>query len=223
LKKNIFVALDFNSLDKAIDATKKIRDKIAGVKIGTELYAICGTEGLKKFKELGVEIFLDLKLHDIPNQVKKTVAAINSLKSVKYLTVHTSGNYEMLKAAQEAAGSIELLGVTVLTSQSNLEGVGVKNSVGNQIKLLVNLAIKAGVSGVIASAQDVSLIRSLSKELKIFCPGIRSGEDKQDQKRVMSYAGFSKIADDKCLAVIGRPIIEGDPVQNIKKIIQSAQ
>ena len=223
MKKNIFVALDFNSLDKAIDATKKIRDKIAGVKIGTELYAICGTEGLKKFKELGVEIFLDLKLHDIPNQVKKTVSAIDSLKSVKYLTVHTSGNYEMLKAAQEAAGSIELLGVTVLTSQSNLEGVGVKNSIENQIKLLVNLAIKAGISGVIASAQDVSLVRSLSKELKIFCPGIRSGEDKQDQKRVMSYADFSKIADDKCLAVIGRPIIEGDPVQNIKKIIQSAQ
>ena len=223
MKKNIFVALDFNSLDKAIDATKKIRDKIAGVKIGTELYAICGTEGLKKFKELGVEIFLDLKLHDIPNQVKKTVSAIASLKSVKYLTVHTSGNYEMLKAAQEAAGSIELLGVTVLTSQSNLEGVGVKNSIENQIKLLVNLAIKAGISGVIASAQDVSLVRSLSKELKIFCPGIRSGEDKQDQKRVMSYADFSKIADDKCLAVIGRPIIEGDPVQNIKKIIQSVK
>ena len=223
MKKNIFVALDFNSLDKAIDATKKIRDKIAGVKIGTELYAICGTEGLKKFKELGVEIFLDLKLNDIPNQVKKTVSAIASLKSVKYLTVHTSGNYEMLKAAQEAAGSIELLGVTVLTSQSNLEGVGVKNSIENQIKLLVNLAIKAGISGVIASAQDVSLVRSLSKELKIFCPGIRSGEDKQDQKRVMSYADFSKIADDKCFAVIGRPIIEGDPVQNIKKIIQSAK
>jgi len=223
LKKNIFVALDFNSLDKAIDATKKIRDKIAGVKIGTELYAICGTEGLKKFKELGVEIFLDLKLHDIPNQVKKTVSAIASLKSIKYLTVHTSGNYEMLKAAQEAAGSIELLGVTVLTSQSNLEGVGVKNSIENQIKLLVNLAIKAGISGVIASAQDVSLVRSLSKELKIFCPGIRSGEDKQDQKRVMSYADFSKIADDKCFAVIGRPIIEGDSLKNIKKIIKSAQ
>tara|TARA_B100000287_G_scaffold346200_1_gene333737 strand:- start:111 stop:782 length:672 start_codon:yes stop_codon:yes gene_type:complete len=223
LKKNIFVALDFDSLEKALSTTKKLKDQIAGVKIGTELYAICGTEGLKKFKELGIEIFLDLKLHDIPNQVKKTVSAIASLKSIKYLTVHTSGNYEMLKAAQEAAGSIELLGVTVLTSQSNLEGVGVKNSVEDQIKLLVNLAIKAGISGVIASAQDVSLIRSLSKELKIFCPGIRSGEDKQDQKRVMSYADFSKIADDKCLAVIGRPIIEGDPVQNIKKIIQSVK
>ena len=223
MKKNIFVALDFNSLEKALDATKKLRNQIAGVKIGTELYAICGTEGLKKFKELGVEVFLDLKLHDIPNQVKKTVAAIATLKNVKYLTIHTSGNYEMLKAAQESSGEIELLGVTVLTSQSNLEGVGVKNSVKDQIKLLVNLAIKANLSGVIASAQDLPLVRLLSKELKIFCPGIRSGEDNQDQKRVMSYANFSKISDDKCFAVIGRPIIEGDPVQNIKKIIQSVK
>ena len=224
MKKNIFVALDFNSLEKALNVTNKIKDEIAGVKIGTELYAICGIEGLKKFKEFGVEIFLDLKLHDIPNQVKKTVSAIASFKGAKYLTIHTSGNYEMLKAAQEAAdGSIELLGVTVLTSETNLEGIGIKNSVGDQIKLLVNLAIKAGISGVISSAQDISIIRSLSKELKVFCPGIRGSEDKQDQKRTMSYANFSKIADDKCFAVIGRPIIDGDPVQNIKKIIQSSK
>ena len=223
MKKNIFVALDFNSLEKALNVTKKLKDEIAGVKIGTELYAICGTEGLKRFKELGVEVFLDLKLHDIPNQVKKTVAAIATLKNIKYLTIHTSGNYEMLKAAQESSSGIELLGVTVLTSQSDLEGLGVKNSVKDQIKLLVKLAIKANLSGVIASAQDLSLVRSLSKELKIFCPGIRSEGAKQDQKRVMSYANFSKIADEKCFAVIGRPIIEGDPVQNIKKIIQSAE
>ena len=222
MKKNIFVALDYNSLEKALDTTKKIKDQIAGVKMGTELYAICGTEGLKKFKDLGVEIFLDLKLHDIPNQVKKTVTAISSLNTAKYLTIHTSGNYEMLKAAQTAAaGSIQLLGVTVLTSQSNLENIGVKNTVEEQIKLLVNLAIQAGISGVIASAKDINLVRALSKELKIFCPGIRSEGDNQDQKRVMSYADFSKIADDKCFAVIGRPIIDGDPVQNIKKIIQS--
>ena len=223
MKKNIFVALDFNSLDQALDTAKKLKDQIAGVKIGSELYAICGTEGLKKFKQLGVEIFLDLKLHDIPNQVKKTVAAITSLKNVKYLTIHTSGNLEMLKAAQESSADTELLGVTVLTSQSNLDGIGIKNSVKDQIKLLVNLAIKANLSGVIASAQDISLVRSLSKEIKIFCPGIRSGDNKQDQKRVMSYADFSKIADDKCFAVIGRPIIEGDPLKNIKKIIKSAQ
>mgnify|MGYP001255713770 FL=1 len=223
MKKDIFVALDFNSLDKALDTTKKLKDQIAGIKIGSELYAICGANGLKKFRELGLEIFLDLKLHDIPNQVKKTVAAIASLKTIKYLTIHTSGNLEMLKAAQESSDGIELLGVTVLTSQSNLEGIGVKNSVKDQIKLLVNLALEANLSGVIASAQDVSLVRSLSKKVKIFCPGIRSGDAKQDQKRVMSYADFSKIADDKCFAVIGRPIIDGDPVQNIKKIIQSVK
>ena len=223
MKKNIFVALDFNSLEKALDVARKLKDHVAGIKIGTELYAVCGNEGLKKFKDLGLEIFLDLKLHDIPNQVKKTVTAINILKSVNYLTIHTSGNYEMLKAAQENSSEIELLGVTVLTSESNLESIGVKNSVKDQIKLLVNLAIKAKLSGVIASAQDIELVRSQSKDLKIFCPGIRSGEEKQDQKRVMSYSNFSKIADDKCFAVIGRPIIEGDPVQNIKKIIQSVK
>tara|TARA_B100000700_G_scaffold305707_1_gene380029 strand:- start:3131 stop:3802 length:672 start_codon:yes stop_codon:yes gene_type:complete len=223
LKKNIFVALDFNSLDKALETTKKLKDEIAGVKIGSELYAISGVEGLKEFKKLGVEIFLDLKLHDIPNQVKKTVSAINSLNIAKYLTIHTSGNLEMLKAAQDSASGVKLLGVTVLTSQSNLKDVGIKNSVKDQTKLLINLAIKANIKGVIISAQDISLVRSLSKDLIIFCPGIRGAEDKQDQKRVMSYADFSKIADDKCFAVIGRPIIEGDPVQNIKKIIQSAK
>ena len=223
MKKNIFIALDYNSTEKALETTRKIKDYIAGVKIGTELYAICGTDGLEKFKELGVDIFLDLKLLDIPNQVQKTVAAISSLKNIKYLTIHTSGNLEMLKAAKKSANNLDLLGVTVLTSETNLEGVGVKNSIKDQIKLLVNLAIKSNLSGVIASAQDVSLVRSLSKELKIFCPGIRSEKDKQDQKRVMSYADFSKIIDDKCFAVIGRPIIEGDPVQNIKKIIQSAK
>ena len=225
MKKNIFVALDFNSLEHALDVTKKIKNQIAGVKIGTELYTVCGAEGLKKFKELGVEIFLDLKLGpEIPNQVKKTVAAIESLKIIKYLTVHTSGDYEMLKAAQETAGSIELLGVTVLTSQSDLQNIGIKNSVKDQVKLLVNLAIKSKIAGVIASAQDFELVRSLSKDLKIFCPGIRGEEDKKhDQKRGMNYTNFSKITDDKCFAVIGRPIIEGDPVQNIKKIIQSAE
>ena len=223
MKKNIFVALDFNSLEKALDVAKNVKDHVAGFKIGTELYTICGAKGLELFKDLGTEIFLDLKLHDIPNQVKKTVAAIANLRTVKYLTIHTSGDYEMLNAAQEVSGETDLLGVTVLTSQSDLEGIGIKNSVQNQIKLLVNLAMRSNIAGGIASAQDIPLIRTLSKKLKIFCPGIRGKEDKQDQKRVMSYADFSRIADEKCFAVIGRPIIQGDSVQNIKKIIQSSQ
>ena len=224
MNKNIFVALDFDNLDLALETTKKIRDEIAGVKVGTELYTICGNEGLQKLKELGVDIFLDLKLGpEIPNQVKKTVSALETLKTIKYLTIHTSGDYEMLNAAKEAAGSIELLGVTVLTSQSNLQNLGIKNSIKDQVKILVELANKSKLAGVISSAQDLSLVRSISKNLKIFCPGIRGQNDKMnDQKRVMSYADFTKTADSKCFAVIGRPIIEGDPVQNIKKIIQSS-
>ena len=218
MKKNIFVALDFSNFDKALDVASSVKNDAAGLKITNELFAICGKEGLKELSDFGLEIFLDLKILDIPNTVKKTVASITSLKTVKYLTVHTSGDYDMLKAAQESSGQLELLGVTVLTSQSSSK---------DQVKLLANLAIKSRLSGVIASAQEYGLVRSLSKDLKIFCPGIRGIEDKKhDQKRVMSYSEFCKISknDNKAFAVIGRPIYEsGDAGQNIKKIIESAK
>ena len=218
MKKNIFVALDFSNFDKALDVAGSVKDHAAGLKITNELMAICGKEGLKKFADFGLSVFLDLKVMDIPNTVKKTVASIASLKTVKYLTVHTSGGYEMLRAAQEAANHLELLGVTVLTSQSASE---------DQVKLLANLAIKSKLDGVIASAQEYESVRSLSKDLKIFCPGIRGIEDKKhDQKRVMSYSEFCKISknDSRAFAVIGRKIYEGgDAGKNIKKIIESAK
>ena len=218
MKKNIFVALDFSSFDKALNVANSVKNDASGLKITNELFAICGKEGVSKLANIGLEIFLDLKVHDVPNTVKKTVASIASLEMVKYLTVHTSGGTEMLRAAKEAAGSLELLGVTVLTSQSASK---------EQVKLLADLGIKSGLSGIIASAQEYASVRSLSKDLKIFCPGIRGLEDKKDdQKRVMSYSEFCKISknDDKAFTVIGRPIYEsGDASQNIKKIIQSAQ
>ena len=218
MKKNIFVALDFSSFDKALDVANSVKNDAAGLKITNELFAICGKEGISKLASIGLEIFLDVKAHDVPNTVKKTVASIASLKTVKYLTVHTSGGHDMLKAAVQAAGNLELLGVTILTSQSASK---------EQVKLLADLGIKSGLTGMIASAQEYVMIRSLSKDLKIFCPGIRGLEDKKDdQKRVMSYSEFCKISknDDKAFAVIGRPIYEsGDAGQNIKKIIQSAK
>ena len=218
MKKNIFVALDFSSFDKALDVANSVKNDAAGLKITNELFAICGKEGISKLANIGLEIFLDVKAHDVPNTVKKTVASIASLKTVKYLTVHTSGGHDMLKAAVQAAGNLELLGVTILTSQSASK---------EQVKLLADLGIKSGLNGIIASAQEYMSVRSLSKDLKIFCPGIRGLEDKKDdQKRVMSYSEFCKISknDDKAFTVIGRPIYEsGDASQNIKKIIQSAK
>ena len=218
MKKNIFVALDFSSFDKALDVANSVKNDAAGLKITNELFAICGKDGISKLANIGLEIFLDVKVHDVPNTVKKTVASIASLKTVKYLTVHTSGGYNMLKAARDAADNLELLGVTILTSQPASK---------EQVKLLADLGIKSKLSGIIASAQEYTSVRSLSKDLKIFCPGIRGVEDKKDdQKRVMSYSEFCKISknDDKAFAVIGRPIYEsGDAGQNIKKIIQSAK
>ena len=124
----------------------------------------------------------------------------------------------MLRAAREASSQLELLGVTVLTSQSASK---------DQVSILASLAIKSKLDGVIASAQAYLSIRSLSKDLKIFCPGIRGVKDiKHDQKRVMSYSEFCEISknDSKAFCVIGRPVYEnGDAGQNIKKIIQSAK
>ena len=172
-------------------------------------------------------IFLDTKIFDIPNQVAKTVKVILNIKSIQYFTIHALGSLEMLQAAQKAAtgSNLEFLAVSVLTSwdKKNLEEIGIINDIKNQVKKLINLSTQAKLSGIIASAQDISLARKISKDIKIFCPGIRGDQNTHDQKRTSSYKEFNKIADDKCFAVIGRPIYEGDPLENIKRIINSAK
>jgi orotidine-5'-phosphate decarboxylase len=226
MKKNIFLALDFNSLDKALDVTNQTKEYLAGIKIGLELYSAIGLEGVKKFEKFKLPIFLDTKIFDIPNQVVKTIKVISNLKAIKYFTIHALGSFEMLQAAQKAANgtSLEFLAVSLLTSwdKKDLEQIGITNEVKDQVKLLVNLACQAKLSGIIASAQDITLARRISKEIKIFCPGIRGNLNIQDQKRTMSYKEFNTIADEKCYAVIGRPIYEGNALENIKTIIDSA-
>jgi orotidine-5'-phosphate decarboxylase len=226
MKKNIFLALDFNSLDKALDVTNQTKEYLAGIKIGLELYNTIGLKGVKEFEKFKLPIFLDTKIFDIPNQVAKTVKVISNLKAVKYFTIHALGSLEMLQAAQKAAKGtdLEFLAVSILTSwdKRDLEQIGITNKVKEQVKLLINLACQAKLSGVIASAQDITLARQISQDIKIFCPGIRGNQNTQDQKRTLSYKEFNAIADDKCYAVIGRPIYEGNALENIKIIINSA-
>jgi|TARA_B110000444_G_C18803368_1_gene578622 orotidine-5'-phosphate decarboxylase len=226
MKKNIFLALDFNSLDKALKITQETKDYLAGIKIGLELYSVIGLKGVKEFEKFRIPIFLDTKIFDIPNQVAKTIKIISEIKSIKYFTIHSLGSLEMLEAAQKAARSsdLELLAVSILTSwnKKDLEQVGINNNVVEQVKLLINLAYKAKLSGIIASAQNINVARQISKEIKIFCPGIRGNQNTNDQKRTLSYKEFNAIADDKCFAVIGRPIYEGNALENIKDIINSA-
>ena len=227
MKKNIFLALDFNSLDKALDVTEKTKDYLAGIKIGLELYSTIGLTGIKEFEKFKLPIFLDTKILDIPNQVAKTIKVISNIKSIQYFTIHSLGSLEMLEAAQKAAidTKLEFLAVSILTSWNkiNLEQIGITHEVKDQVKILIQLANKAKLSGIIASAQDIGLAREISKDIKIFCPGIRGNQNTQDQKRTLSYKEFNAIADDKCFAVIGRPIYEGDSLKNIKEIINSAK
>ena len=227
MKKNIYLALDFESLDKALETTKKTQDYIAGIKIGLELYSAIGLAGIKEFEKFKLPIFLDTKIFDIPNQVAKTIKIISKIKSIQYFTIHALGSLEMLEKAQQAAAgtNLEFLAVSVLTSwdKSNLEQIGITHDVKDQVKRLISLAHQANLSGVIASAQDIGLARQISKDIKIFCPGIRGKQNSQDQKRTLSYKEFNAVADDKCFAVIGRPIYEGDPLENIKKIINSVK
>jgi len=226
MKKNIFLALDFNSLEKALEVTNQTKDYLAGVKIGLELYTVIGLKGIKKFEKFKLPIFLDTKIFDIPNQVIKTIKIISEFKSIKYFTIHSLGSLEMLEAAQKAAKgtNLEFLAVSVLTSwkKKDLEYIGVDNDIEEQVELLVKLACQAKLSGIIASAQNIELARQISKEIKIFCPGIRGNQNTHDQKRTLSYKEFNAIADDKCFAVIGRPIYEGNALENIKTIINSA-
>ena len=227
MKKNIFLALDFSSLNEALKVTEKTRDYLAGIKIGLELYSSIGLDGIKEFEKFELPIFLDTKIFDIPNQVLKTIKVIAKIKSIRYFTIHALGSLEMLEAARKAAvgTNIEFLAVSILTSwnKNNLEQIGITHGMKEQVKILIELANKAKLSGIIASAQDIELARQISKDIKIFCPGIRGDQNSQDQKRTLSYKEFNAVADDKCFAVIGRPIYEGDPLENIKKIINSTQ
>jgi len=226
MRKNIFLALDFDSLNKALDVTNQTKEYLAGIKIGLELYSSIGLHGVKEFEKFKLPIFLDTKIFDIPSQVVKTIKVISGLKAIKYFTIHALGSLEMLQAAKKAASgtNLEFLAVSILTSwnKKDLEEIGITTEIKDQVKLLINLACKAKLSGVIASAQDITLARQISKEIKIFCPGIRGDQNVQDQKRTLSYKEFNATADDKCYAVIGRPIHEGDALKNIKNIIKSA-
>ncbi len=227
MNKNIFVALDTN-LEKAIEIVNKTKDYAYGFKIGMTLFNQIGQEGLKKFDNLNIPLFLDLKFYDAPSQVSKTIITFKDFKNIEFMTVHSMSSKEMLKEAVQAAKKINdklfICAVTVLTTTNNLEDIGIKNSLEYQVKLLVNLAKSCGVQGVISSAQNIKLIRSLAGEnFKLICPGIREkNKEQNDQKQTVSYKQFNQLANKNTFCVIGRPIYAyGDPEENIKNIINS--
>lgn len=177
LNEKVIVALDVNTKEKALDIARVLAGSGCWLKVGLELYALSGLSLIQQFKELGFKIFLDLKLHDIPTTVEKTLRVLTA-SGVDMINVHCSGGYEMMARAAEVgqkAGKT-IIGVTVLTSmgQEDLTSIGVQGSTQEQVLKLAMLARKANLNGVVSSAQEAKILREeCGEDFLLVTPGIR--------------------------------------------------
>tara|TARA_B100001057_G_scaffold333988_1_gene334547 strand:+ start:597 stop:1304 length:708 start_codon:yes stop_codon:yes gene_type:complete len=227
-KNPIILALDVNSLTKAQSIVLDLKDHIGGIKLGMEFFNSFGPEGVREISSFGIPIFLDLKLHDIPVTVYKTIKTLMEL-DIAIINVHSSGGRDMLKAAAKARDEFnnkttKLIAVTVLTSLDNkdIKEIGYKDNSEDLVLRLACLAKESGLDGVVCSAKEISLLkRKIGKDFILVVPGIRLEEDsKNDQKRVMSPKNAIDAGAD--LLVIGRPITESkDPVKTIDNILKN--
>jgi len=212
----IIVALDHGSQEEALALVDRLGGSGTFYKVGLELYTRAGPSVVEALRMRGKRVFLDLKLHDIPNTVAGAVRAASAL-DVELLTVHVSGGTSMLEAAREASmGGVRLLGVTVLTSLAATEVEAVWgreiNSIRDEVARLAELAHQCGIDGVVASALEAGWIRrTLGPERLIVTPGIRpAGADQGDQKRVATPASAVEAGAD--YLVVGRPVTKAaDP------------
>jgi orotidine-5'-phosphate decarboxylase len=216
----IFVAIDTPDLERALQIAQAVRSEAGGVKLGLEFFAAQGPAGVRRIAQLGLPIFLDLKLHDIPNTVAKAVEALAPL-SPAILTVHASGGREMLAAAKEAAPeTTKVVAVTLLTSldAGDLHDIGVEGSPADQVARLAWVARDSGVDGIVCSGAEAAAARDIWPEAFIVVPGVRpAGTEVGDQKRVVTPA--QALADGANVLVIGRPITGApDPAQAIRDI-----
>jgi orotidine-5'-phosphate decarboxylase len=218
----IIVALDVPTKGEALELVEKLRDQISFFKIGLQLYTAEGPEIVRAVSSKGSKVWLDLKLHDIPNTVAKAVESAGRL-GVQMLTIHLSGGGEMIRAATSArADNMLLLGVTVLTSstEDTLRETGIQHGVDDQVLRLAKLGLEAGIDGVVASPREIKpLRREFGDKIKIVVPGIRpSGADVHDQKRTMTPRDALNAGAD--YLVIGRPITaHRNPCEAVDKIL----
>ena len=204
----IIVALDEPSLDEARRLMGKLEGRARFYKVGLQLFTAAGPAAVEAVKAHGARVFLDLKLHDIPNTVASAVRSAREL-GVDLCTIHLGGGPEMCAAAVEEAGKkMTVLGVTVLTSsnQATLEACGVQGSVGEQVVRLAMMGHAAGVRGFVASALELPLLRQeLGQEPLLVIPGVRpAGSDAGDQKRTATPTEV--VRGGATHLVIGRPI-----------------
>lgn len=226
----VFVAVDTPDTRAALDLGHRLKGKVGGIKLGLEFFTSAGPEGVTALSKLGLPVFLDLKLHDIPNTVAGALHALGPLQPA-FITLHTQGGQAMMthavKAAQQAAvrrGSVKphLLGVTIMTSldQEDLVALGYDGAVSGQVERLAKLAQISGLDGIVCSPHEVAKMRkTLGSDAYLVVPGIRpEGAALGDQKRVMTPGEAVGAGAD--ILVIGRPITQAaDPAEAAAKIV----
>jgi len=205
MSKPIIVAVDETQLDSFKHIVDSLDSNLCMIKVGSVSFNAIGHEAIKYVASKGFEIFLDLKLHDIPNTVKKSIEGLISLP-VSMMTIHTSGGLEMMKIAMNAVKdtNIKIFGVTALTSLSDEDtDVIFKRTASDQVAAMLDLAQEAKIDGVVCSPHELDLVVA-RKSLLSITPGIRLSESEDDQSRVMTpNDAISKGANH---IVIGRPI-----------------
>ena len=235
MRERLILALDVDDFKKAEELVSELSDYVGAFKIGNQLFTAEGPKVVDMVNKNGGKVFLDLKFHDIPNTVARAAEVATKL-GVFIFNIHTSGGYEMMKAAAEATEKISqelgirkpiILGVTLLTSinQEILEKeVGIKKRLEEQVVHLAKLAKAAGLDGVVASSWEIKEIRKACGEnFVILTPGIRpAGKSSDDQKRVMTPREAIRLGAN--FLVIGRPIRNAaNPVEAAKKILKEME
>jgi orotidine-5'-phosphate decarboxylase len=224
-KDQLAVALDFPSAKLALDLVDRLNGSCLWFKVGMELYYAAGNSLVETLRSRGFNVFLDLKLHDIPNTVAGAVRSATRA-GASLLTIHAAGGPAMMSAAAEAAaapGAPRLLAVTVLTSMdaAELTAVGVSASPAEQVLLLARLSRQAGIDGLVCSAEEAGALRAeLGRETLLVVPGIRpGGSEVGDQKRVATPR--TAIERGASMLVVGRPITRAaDPAQAAESILK---
>lgn len=218
----VFIALDTPSLDKAKEIATRVRHHVGGIKLGLEFFMANGSAGVHEMAELGLPIFLDLKLHDIPNTVAKAIQALRPLDPA-ILTVHAAGGRAMLEDAKAAAPTgTKVVAVTTLTSLdgNDLRTIGVDRAPHDQVLHLTELAMTAGVDGIVCSGAEVKAAHALWPKGFFVVPGVRPANGAiGDQKRVVTPreavdAGASII-------VVGRPITQAENPDQAARAIEA--
>ena len=205
----IIVAIDEISFIKASEILNNLNPKKCMVKIGSISFNSIGQEIIYYAAEKGFDIFLDLKLHDIPNTVRKSIEGLKSLP-IKMLTIHISGGKDMMEAAMDAVTGtgIKIFGVTALTSLNNADTNEIfQRTTLEQVNAMLDLAESVGIDGVVCSPHELELVSKRESLLSI-TPGIRLQDSNDDQKRVMAPKEAIELGSD--YLVIGRPITQSD-------------